>query len=98
MIVSCNRETRILTLELEIDELICSDGQRLFEGRVLELEGIRTVTVNTQTRKAQIKYREQHVSADQIKTQLLEFGFTVNGVAGNSIARNRLPDCCLNKL
>lgn len=97
LLSSCEREARVLTLELEIDELICSDGQRLFEGRLLELEGIKTVTANIQTHKAQIKYREIQVSVEQVKAHLLEFGFTIDGVPGNVVARNRLPSCCLEQ-
>ncbi len=95
LFVSCERETQLRSLELEIPELICRDGQRIFEGRILSLAGIKTVTANIQTQKAQISYREQHISADEIKNHLLEFGFTINSVAGNAAARKRLPSCCL---
>ena len=97
LILSCEREARILTLELEIDELICSDGQRLFEGRLLELEGIKSVTVNIQTHKAQIRYRENQVTVESINSHLQEFGFTIDGVPGNAAARTRLPSCCLDQ-
>ena len=97
LMLSCERETRILTLELEVDELVCNDGQRMFEGRLLDLSGIKTATVNIQTHKAQIRYRENQITVDQINAHLLEFGFTINGVPGNAAARNRLPSCCLEQ-
>ena len=96
-IISCERESRILSLELEIEELVCNDGQRILEGCILNLKGIKTVTANIQTQKAQVRYRESMVSAEQIKTQLLEFGFTVDGTAGNPVSRSRLPSCCFEQ-
>lgn len=83
-----------MVLELNIDELVCVDGQRLLEGRILELEGIKSVTANIQKHKAQIKYRDTQVTARQIEEHLHEFGFTIDGVPGNSIAFGRLPSCC----
>ena len=83
-----------MTLELEIQELICLDGRHILESRILSLTGIKAVTANIQTRKAQIRYREQHISAEEIKAYLLDFGFTIDGVKGNNAARKRLPSCC----
>ncbi len=93
-ISSCEKQGQILVMELNISELVCADGQRIFEGRILDLEGIKSVTANIQTQKAQIKYRDQQVSAQQIETHLSDYGFTIDGVPGNNIARNRLPSCC----
>ena len=70
------------------------DGQNIFEGRILDLEGIKTFTANIQTQKAQISYWDNQVSADKIKTHLGEFGFTIDGNPGNEVARGRLPQCC----
>jgi len=97
LLTSCEKEARILVLELEIAELVCTDGQKIFEGRILELDGIKAVSANIQTHKAQIRHRENVVSADKIKTHLGDFGFTIDGVAGNNIARGRLPQCCFTK-
>ncbi|MEA3286099.1 MAG: hypothetical protein U9Q77_01805 [Candidatus Marinimicrobia bacterium] len=94
LLLSCATESNILTLELEIQELICLDGQHIFEGRILSLTGIKAVTVNIQTQKAQIKYRENHVTAEEIKTYLMDYGFTIDGIKGNIAARKRLPSCC----
>jgi copper chaperone CopZ len=94
LFVSCARESRIITLDLEIDELICTDGQHILEGSILSLEGIKTVTANIQTQKVQIRFRENQISAEQISNQLLESGFTVDGVKGKAAARKRLPACC----
>ena len=96
VLISCESESKILKLELTIDELICTDGQHIFEGRILELEGIKTVSANIQTRKAQIKYRDSQVSAEEIEDHLKAFGFTIDGVPGNEIAQGRLPSCCFN--
>jgi len=93
---SCEKESKILVLEMDIAELVCMDGQKIFEGRILELKGIRAVSANIQTRKAQIRYRDSQVSSLEIKAHLGEFGFTIDGEAGNKIARGRLPQCCFN--
>jgi len=95
LIGACEKESKIVTLELDIAELICRDGQNIFEGRVLELEGIKAVSVNIQTRKAQVKFRDSLVSESEIKEHLAAFGFTIDGVDGNPVARGRLPQCCL---
>lgn len=94
---SCEKESKILVLEIDIAELVCMDGQKIFEGRILELEGIRAVSANIQTRKALIRYRDSQVSSLEIKAHLAEFGFTLDGEPGNTIARGRLPQCCFNK-
>jgi hypothetical protein len=94
---SCEKESKILVLELDIAELICIDGQKIFEGRILELEGIKSVSANIQTRKAQIHYRDNQVSAVKIETHLGDYGFTIDGVPGNDVARGRLPQCCFNQ-
>jgi len=91
---SCEKESKILVLELDIAELVCMDGQKIFEGRILELEGIKTVSANIQTHKAQIRYRENQVSAAEIEAHLGDYGFTIDAVPGNVIARGRLPQCC----
>ncbi|MBC8376009.1 MAG: hypothetical protein H8E26_08170 [FCB group bacterium] len=91
---SCEKESRIVVLELDIAELVCVDGQKIFEGRILELEGIKTVSANIQTHKAQIRYRDNQVSAAEIKAHLGDFGFTIDNVPGNDVARGRLPQCC----
>ncbi len=87
----------ILVLELDIAELVCVDGQKIFEGRILELEGIKTVTTNIQSRKAKIRYRENQVLATEIEAHLGDFGFTIDGMPGNDIARGRLPQCCFSQ-
>ena len=97
LLFSCEKESNVLTLELEIDELVCSDGQRIFEGRILELQGIKSVTANIKMQRAQIKYKDNLVSALAIEKHLAEFGFTIDGIPGNAIARNRLPSCCLGQ-
>lgn len=97
LLTACERESRVLVLELDIDELICKDGQNIFEGRILELDGIKAVSTNIQTHKAQVRYRENMVSAEEIEIHLAEFGFTIDGAPGNQIARGRLPQCCFNK-
>ncbi len=73
------------------------DGQKIFEGRILELKGIKTVSTNIQTRKAQIHYRDNQVSATEIKAHLGNVGFTIDGVPGNEVARGRLPQCCFKQ-
>ncbi|MCF7823212.1 MAG: hypothetical protein K9N35_03480 [Candidatus Marinimicrobia bacterium] len=92
---SCSSESRDLKLEMQISELICDDGLHIFEGRILELEGIKSVTANIETGKVIITFHEKSISAQEIKTHLSEFGFTIDGEAGNQIARKRLPSCCL---
>jgi len=94
---SCGKDASVLTIELEIEELICVDGQRLFEGRILELDGIKSVTANIELQKAQIRYKDNLVSAVEIEQHLADFGFTIDGIRGNAIARSRLPSCCLNQ-
>jgi len=97
LLSSCEQESKILMLELHIDELVCRDGQKIFEGRILELEGIKTVSANIQTCKAQIRYRDKQVSAAEIEAHLSDFGFTIDGMPGNVVARGRLPQCCFNQ-
>lgn len=97
LLTSCEKEAKVLVLELEIDELVCTDGQKIFEGRILELNGIKAVSANIQTRKAQIRHRGNVVSAVEIKAHLGDFGFTIDGVPGNNIARGRLPQCCFSQ-
>ncbi|MCF7809189.1 MAG: hypothetical protein K9M49_05210 [Candidatus Marinimicrobia bacterium] len=75
--------------------MICDDGVRIFEGRVLALEGIKSVSVNMNDKQAEISFLSDKVSLDAITTHLLEFGFTVDGTSGNKAARKRLPSCCL---
>jgi len=94
MLFSCSREARELSLEMEISELVCDDGLHVFEGRILELNGIKSVTANIETHKAIISYHENQLSAEKIKSHLLDFGFTVDGQAGKPVARKRLPACC----
>jgi len=94
LLVSCERESRVISIDLKISELVCRDGQHIFESRLLDLDGIKAVTTNIQTQKAQISYRENQVSAKLIKDHLLDFGFTVNGITGNASAYYRLPSCC----
>jgi len=94
---SCEKEAKILVLELDIAELVCKDGQNIFEGRILELEGIKSVTTNIQTGKAKISYRDNQVSAAEIEAHLGDSGFTIDGVPGNTVARGRLPQCCFNQ-
>ncbi|MCF7826927.1 MAG: hypothetical protein K9N29_09780 [Candidatus Marinimicrobia bacterium] len=96
-LLSCEKEAKILVLDLDIAELVCRDGQKIFEGRILELDGIKSVTANIQTRKAKISYRDNQVSAAEIETHLSEYGFTIDGVPGNTVARGRLPQCCFNQ-
>jgi len=93
-LIACEKESKILQLELDIAELVCMDGQKIFEGRILELEGIKTVSANIQTQKAQISYWDNQVSADEIEAHLGDYGFTIGGKPGNEIARGRLPQCC----
>jgi len=70
------------------------DGQKIFEGRILELAGIKTVSANIQTHKVQIRYRDNQVSAAEIIAHLGDFGFTIDDVPGNEVTRGRLPQCC----
>ena len=93
-LTSCEKESKILVLELDIAELICMDGQKIFEGRILELAGIKTVSANIQTHKVQIRYRDNQVSAAEIIAHLGDFGFTIDDVPGNEVTRGRLPQCC----
>ncbi|NQV50987.1 MAG: heavy-metal-associated domain-containing protein [Candidatus Marinimicrobia bacterium] len=93
---TCGKAPSVLIVELEIEELVCADGQRIFEGRILELDGIKSVTANIKLQKAQIKYKDNLVSAVEIENHLAAFGFTIDGVPGNAVARSRLPGCCLN--
>ena len=95
--VSCDKESKVISVDLEVSELICRDGQHILESRLLELDGIKTVTTNIQTREARISYRDNLITADLIKDHLRDFGFTINGVVGNSNARLRLPSCCQNE-
>lgn len=97
LFLSCEKETKILILELDIAELICKDGQNIFEGQILELEGIKAVSTNIQTHKAQIRYRENMITAADIANHLSEFGFTIDNEPGNQVARGRLPQCCFEK-
>lgn len=94
-IMACTTEERIESLELAVDELVCLDGQRTFEGRILELAGIRSVSVNIDHKKASVKYRNTEVTAEAILAHLSDHGFTINGERGNAAARRRLPSCCL---
>lgn len=87
-----------MSMDLEVIELVCSDGQKIFEGRILELKGIKSVTVNIDSQKAQLRYRENLVSPEQIISHLNEAGFTVNGTPGNPIAQGRLPECCFQPM
>ena len=95
---ACDKESRILVIELDIAELVCMDGQKIFEGRILELDGIKSVSANIQTQKAQIHFREHEVSAKEIEAHLAAFGFTIDGVAGKEAARGRLPQCCFSQM
>jgi hypothetical protein len=97
VLISCEKEAKILVLELDIAELVCMDGQKIFEGRILELEGIKAVSANIQAHKAQIRYRENQVSAAEIQTHLGDYGFTIDDVPGNVVARGRLPQCCFSQ-
>ena len=91
---TCGSEPRIVTQELDVKELVCEDGLKVFEGRVLELNGIKSVTVNIQAHKATIVFQESKLSAEKLQDHLLGFGFTVNGEQGNAVSRKRLPACC----
>ncbi len=93
-LISCEKEAKILVLELDIAELVCIDGQKIFEGRILELEGIKTVSANIQTHKAQVSHWDNQVSAAEVRAHLRDYGFTIDQVPGNVIARGRLPQCC----
>ena len=81
-------------MDLQVAELVCDDGQKLLEGRILDLKGIRSVTANIETHKAEIIYRGTDLTEAQILDHLLDFGFTVNGQSGNPAAYRRLPSCC----
>ncbi len=70
------------------------DGQKIFEGRILDLEGIKTFSANIQTHKAQISYWDNQVSVGEIEAHLGDYGFTIDGKPGNVVARGRLPQCC----
>lgn len=94
--ISCEKESKILNLKLDIAELVCMDGQKIFEGRILDLKGIKTVAVNIQTQEAQLSYWDNQTSEEEIKTHLGDYGFTINGQPGNQIARGRLPQCCFS--
>ena len=85
---------KLVTIEMVVDELICDDGVRIFEGRVLTLQGIKSVTVNINEQTAKISYRNDQLKQDQIASHVMEFGFTVDGEVGNLVARKRLPACC----
>ena len=94
VLISCEKESKILHLELDISELVCMDGQKIFEGRILDLEGIKSVSANIQTQKAQISFWDNQVSAAEIEAHLGDFGFTIDGKPGNEVSRGRLPQCC----
>ena len=96
VLFSCGgSEPKVVTVEISVDELICSDGVRIFEGRVLALQGIKAVTVNMNEHKAKVSFHDDQLDLAQVSDHLMEFGFTVDGKAGNQIARKRLPACCL---
>lgn len=97
LLFSCSKGASVATLELKIEELVCDDGQRIFEGQILSLEGIKAVTANIQNQKAIVKYRDNQVTEEQIIIHLSDFGFTVNDAPGNVVARGRLPACCFEK-
>jgi copper chaperone CopZ len=94
---SCSHEAKILSLDLDVNELVCEDGQKLFEGRILELDGITAVTVNIEAHKAMVKFRDSQLNEKMIIDHILDFGFTVNGLPGNPAAHRRLPACCLSE-
>ena len=97
MMITCEKEPQVQLLKFEIKELICQDGQRIFEGRLLELGGIKTFSTNIKTQKAEIRYWDNQIKAIEVEKHLSDFGFTIDGVQGNNIARKRLPSCCLNE-
>lgn len=99
LLIGCGgKEPEIKTSRIVIDELICDDGVRIFEGRVLALQGIKSVSVNMSNQQAEISFQSDKVDEETIFSHLLEFGFTVNGTAGNEAARKRLPSCCFEKV
>ncbi len=82
-------------MHLDVAELICEDGQKTFESRILDLEGIRSVTVNINTHIAEISFKDSDLSEPAIVDHLRAYGFSVNDQPGNAAARKRLPSCCL---
>ena len=95
LMVSCSQEVKLLTLDLQVEELVCTDGQHALEGQLLNLSGIKSVSVNLSARHVQVSYYAGQQQADDIRACLLNFGFTVDGEAGDPAARRRLPSCCL---
>jgi len=87
----------MVTLELDVLELRCVDGLRIFESRILDLKGIKSVTVNINQHLAEIEFRDSEMSKEGILEHLSQYGFTVNGKPGNTAARGRLPSCCLTE-
>lgn len=96
-LIGCGSEPKIVTVDLEVSELICDDGVRIFEGRVLSLQGIKSVAVNMAEQKATIGYSNDQLTQDQLHAHLMEFGFTIDGKQGNPAARRRLPACCFEE-
>jgi len=97
LLVACGSEPRVVTMELDVAELRCADGVRIFEGRVLSLQGIKSVSVNMNEHKANISFSNDQLTSDQLISHVMEFGFTVGGEPGNPVARKRLPACCFEE-
>ena len=86
-----------MSLRLKIDELVCLDGQHALEGQLLSLPGIKSVAANFQNQQVLISYYGNQQQESAVRNQLLGFGFTVDGQAGDPAARRRLPTCCLRQ-
>ncbi len=90
--ISCSYDKRTADLALESMQcLMCSVN---VEKSLLELKGVKKVTVDLKNKSGQVIYNASVIDLNSIENKISSIGYSVNDKLANQEAYEKLEICC----
>ncbi|MCF7796617.1 MAG: heavy-metal-associated domain-containing protein [Lentisphaeria bacterium] len=93
LVMNCGGE-KLATMALKIDEMCCSECQKLVEQTILDQPGVKNLALNYDNQTVAVTLRVKQLAPESLVKVLLDAGLTVDGVADDSTAHAALPENC----
>lgn len=72
----------------------CGHCKERIEGNVLKLKGVKSASLDLDTKILTVTFNTDKVQASTIKQTVVDSGYSANDVPGNEKTRTSLPYCC----
>lgn len=82
------------TVEIQTNA-ICESCQERIEAALYEVPGVKSASLDLETKVVTIKFKTSKTSAEDLKQVIVDTGYDADDIKANTQARENLPHCCV---